>query len=50
MLSMDAEDAKAIVSRTFIEGDKLMKEKTVLEGTLQNVKIGIADLKAKYKK
>ncbi|MGC1632969.1 MAG: sodium-translocating pyrophosphatase [Gelidibacter sp.] len=50
MITADAENAKAIVTRTFIEGDKLMEEKTVLEGTLENVKAGIADLKAKFKK
>lgn len=50
MISENPDNAKAIVTRTFIEGDKLMKEKTVLEGTLEEVKIGIAELKAKYKK
>lgn len=50
MISVDADDAKAIVTRTFIEGDKLMKEETVLEGTLEEVKRGIADIKAKYER
>ena len=49
MISTDVANAEALVIRTFNEGGKSMEEKTVLKGTLEEVKRGVADLKAKYK-
>ena len=48
MVSLDANDAKAVVTKLYTENGKMMKEEIVIEGTLEEVKAAIADLKKDY--
>jgi K(+)-stimulated pyrophosphate-energized sodium pump len=48
MVSLDANDAKAIVTKSYTENDQMMKEEIVIEGTLEEVKMAIADLQKDY--
>ncbi len=48
MVSLDANDAKAIVTKSYTENGKMMKEEIIIEGTLEEVKAAIADLKKDY--
>ncbi|MBJ7880317.1 sodium-translocating pyrophosphatase [Gelidibacter salicanalis] len=45
MVTVDADNAKAVVTRTYTEDGKVMKEERVLEGTLEEVKAAIDHLK-----
>ena len=44
MISFDDNNAKATVTRTYTENGKVMKEESVLEGTITEVKAAIANL------
>jgi K(+)-stimulated pyrophosphate-energized sodium pump len=48
MVSLDANNAKAIVTKTYTENGKMMKEEIVIEGTLEEVKAAIAELQKDY--
>ncbi|RXJ52866.1 sodium-translocating pyrophosphatase [Gelidibacter gilvus] len=50
MVSVDTENAKAIVTTTFTDNGNVMKEESVLEGTLGEVKAAVAKLQAEHKK
>ncbi|TXE06812.1 sodium-translocating pyrophosphatase [Gelidibacter salicanalis] len=45
MVSVDATNAKAIITKTYTENGKVMQEESVLEGSLEEVKAAIANLK-----
>jgi len=50
MISVDADNAKAVVTKTFTDNGKVMEEESVLEGTLEEVKTAVAKLQAENKK
>ncbi|MEO8774010.1 MAG: sodium-translocating pyrophosphatase [Gelidibacter sp.] len=44
MVSVDTNNAKAVVTRTYTENGKVMKEESVLEGTMEEVRAAISIL------